>query len=592
MDLPDLISPPEETHPEEGRPTILLLDDDQQILWQLGAEMAGRYGADYDVISFTSAAEALDRLAADECQVALLVADQWMEEMPGVEFLSLAHEIHPRAKRALLVDFSDSISAPVVLQAMTLGRIDNYLLKPWVPADDSLHPMVTELLSEWTRAVRGRVPVATIIGEDRAPRSHELRDLFDRNSIPYVFVKRDCDRGRSLISKHVQGDCTYPVVVFNGGPVLMQPTNIQLAQAVGVGTSAPEGVFDLAIVGAGPAGLSAAVYGASEGLRVVVVESRAIGGQAATSSLIRNYLGFPRGLSGANLAERAYRQAWLFGTEFVFMQDATSIRVAGDHRVITLSDGSEIASRAIVLSTGVSYRRLDVPGIDSLLGAGVFYGAATAEAQVMANQDVYVVGAGNSGGQTAIHLAKYARKVTLLARGDSLAQSMSDYLIKEVERTPNMEVRLSAEVVEGRGRHRLEGLLIRDRESGVISELPADALFILIGAVPRTDWIGAVRDDWGFLLTGRQLLESHESGWNLPRPPFPMETSIPGVFAVGDVRSRSVKRVAAAVGEGSSVVSLVHAYLNLSDSGRAADSSLSGGDAVPSEQITFHPVSS
>ncbi len=548
-------------HLDEPRPAIFLIDDDQEVLWQLGAEMAGRYGADYDVISITSASEALDRLAHDECQVALMVADQWMTEMSGVEFLTRAHELHPRAKRALLVDFADSFSAPSILQAMTLGRIDNYLLKPWVPADDMLHPMVTELLSEWTRSVRGRVPMATIIGEEWAPRSHELRDLFDRNSIPYTFHTRTCEEGQRLVQKHTGGDCEYPLVILHGGSVLQQPTNVDLAQALGVKTTAPRKVFDLAIVGAGPAGLAAAVYGASEGLSVVVIESQAIGGQAATSSLIRNYLGFPRGLSGSSLAERAYRQAWLFGTEFVFMQEAVSLRAEGDHRILTLSDGSEIVSRSVLLSIGVSYRRLDVPGIDELLGAGVFYGAATAEAQAMRDQDVFVVGAGNSSGQTATHLAKYARSVTMLVRGDSLATSMSDYLVKEIERTPNMRVLLRTEVAAGRGRHRLEGLALRYRGRDETIEVPADALFILIGAKPKTDWLNVARDEWGFIRTGRDLTEVDRATWPPHRAPYSMETSVPGVFAVGDVRSGSVKRVASAAGEGSVVISHVHGYL-------------------------------
>lgn len=546
---------------DEPRPVILIVDDDQEVLWQLGAELAGRYGADYDVIWTTSAQEGLARVADDECQCALLIADQWMEEMSGVEFLSRAHELQPAAKRAVLIEFADAFSAPSILQAMTLGRIDNYLLKPWVPSDDLLHPMVTELLSEWTRAVRGRVPMATILGEEWQARSHELRDLFDRNAIPYKFITRECEEGQRLAQKHGAQTCGLPVVVLHGGAVLIQPTNVELAQAVGVKTSAPDELFDLAIVGAGPAGLAAAVYGASEGLRVVVIERQAIGGQAGTSSLIRNYLGFPRGLSGSNLAERAYRQAWLFGTEFVFMQNATGLRSEGDQHVVTLSDGSEVRARSVVLASGVSYRRLNVPGIDAHLGAGVFYGAAAAEARAMREQEVYVVGAGNAAGQAATHLARYARKVSLVVRGDTLATSMSDYLVKEIARTDNIEVLLHTAVAEGRGKHRLEGLVLDRCDAGERVEVGADALFILIGAVPHTDWVEAVRDEWGFLITGRDLLEERRHAWPLRRPPFAMETSIPGVFAVGDVRSRSVKRVASAVGEGSVVVSHVHAFL-------------------------------
>ena len=547
---------------KDACPVIFVVDDDQDVLWRLGAEIAGRYGADYEVQWFTSAGEALERLAHEEEPVALVIADQWMPEMSGVEFLTRAHDLHPHAKRVLLVDFSDAFSGPPMLQAMALGRIDDYILKPWVPADDMLHPLVTDLLSDWTRATRGRVPMVTIVGEAREARSHELRDLLDRNSIPYAFVGRDSPDSQWLLEKHRCEELGLPAVILADGRVLTKPTNVEMAQALGVRTTAPEDVFDLAIVGAGPGGLAAAVYAASEGLRVVVIESQAIGGQAGTSSLIRNYLGFPRGLSGTRLAERAYRQAWFFGTEFVFMQEAESLCAEGDLRVVRLSDGSHVSARAVVLATGVSYRRLNVPGIDTLIGVGVFYGAATAEAHAMRDQDVYVVGAGNSAGQTAVHLAKYARSVTMLVRGDSLTVSMSDYLIKEIAHIRNIEVLLRSEVVRGRGEHRLEGLVLRSCDSGETREVAADALFILIGAMPRTDWVDAAKDEWGFLLTGRDLLEAQSAAWPLGRRPYAMETSIPGVFAVGDVRSRSVKRVASAVGEGSVVVSHVHEYLD------------------------------
>ena len=545
----------------DDHPVIFLVDDDEEVLWQLGAELAGRYGADYEVIWLASASEALARLEREGGQVALLVADQWMEEMPGVEFLTRAHELHPTAKRALLVDFADAFSAPPILQAMTLGRIDNFLLKPWVPADDLLHPLVTELLSEWTRAVRGRVPMATIIGEEWQARSHELRDLFDRNAIPYAFITRDCEEAERLVQKHVPGGCELPAVIFHGGKVLSQPSNVDVARAVGVRTTAPEDEFDLAIIGAGPAGLAAAVYAASEGLKVIVIENHAIGGQAGTSSLIRNYLGFPRGLSGASLAERAYRQAWLFGTEFVFMQSAVGIRSAGVNRVVSLSDGSEVTARSVVIATGVAYRRLDVPGTDEFLGTGVFYGAATAEAQAMRDQIVYVVGAGNSAGQAAIHLAKYASKVSVVVRGASLSTSMSEYLIREIERTANMEVLLHTMVRGLGGRHRLEELVLENTATEETISVQADALFILIGAMPHTAWVEAARDEWGFLLTGPDLTTTPTSHWPLERPPLPMETSRPGIFAAGDVRSGSAKRVASAVGEGSGVVSQIHDYL-------------------------------
>lgn len=550
---------------QDARPIILVVEDDPSILDELARELDGRYGADYRVLQTRSAEEGLDHLAqlADTgAEVALLIADQWMPQMEGVAFLTRAHDLHPRAKRALLIDFGDAFTGPPILQAMALGRIDYYVVKPWSPADDMLHPLVTELLADWTRANRPRVAMIRIVGEEWEARSHELRDLLDRNAIPYVFHPESSEEGTRLLRETGTDSERLPAVILHGGGVLSQPSKVEIAEALGVKTTAPEGLFDVAIIGAGPAGLAAAVYGASEGLRTVVVESHAIGGQAGTSSLIRNYLGFPRGLSGSALAERAYQQAWLFGTEFVFMQKATTLRAEEDRRVITLSDGSEIQARAVVLATGVSYRRIEVPGIDALLGVGVFYGAATAEAQAMQDREVYVVGAGNSAGQAAVHLAKYARQVTMLVRGDSLTASMSDYLIKEIERIGNIDVLFRTEVTEGRGEHRLEGLVLQNSLTGESREMPADALFILIGATPETEWLEAARDEWGFLRTGRDLVEEEPVAWEIDRPPFLLETSIPGVFAVGDLRSKSVKRVASAVGEGSIVISFVHQYLD------------------------------
>lgn len=546
------------------KPALVVVDDNATILSELGHELIGRYGSTYCVMMASSAADALghlSQLATQGGEIALIVADQWMPTMTGIELLIRAHDLCPHAKRALLIDYGDAAAGPPILQAMALGRIDHYVTKPWVPADDLLHPTITELLSEWTRANRQRVAMLTIIGAEDDPRCHELRDLLNRNGIPSAFYSDASQEGLYLFQNTGADPSRTPVVVFHDGRALPQPSNAEIADALGVKTTAPTELFDVAILGAGPAGLAAAVYAASEGLRAVVVEGHALGGQAGTSSLIRNYLGFPRGLSGTALAERAYRQAWFFGTNFVFTQEATDLRVDGEKRTVTLSDGSEISARAIVVATGVAYRRLGVPGIDDLLGRGVFYGAATTEAPAMEGRAVCVVGAGNSAGQTAVHLAKYAQRVTMLVRGSSLAASMSDYLVQEIERTGNIDVRLRSEVIDGQGERRLEGVVVRDRQSGAVSALRADALFILIGATPTTEWLRAERDAWGFIRTGLDVFENRSGLWPLERPPFPLETSIPGVFAVGDVRSRSIKRVASAVGEGSIVISFVHQYL-------------------------------
>lgn len=548
--------------PEAARPVILLVDDDDEALAALQRELQGRYGRDYTILAERAPAAALgalERLARDGAEVALVIADQWMPELPGVELLDRVHQLHPASKRILLVEGIDQTALGSLLQATALGRVDHHIHKPWVPADDQLHPEITQLLAEWTRATRPRFEMVRIVGERWEPRSHELRDVLDRNSVGYGFYDAGTQAAERLMRDLGIVTDELPIVAVHGGPVLVRPTNVEVAAALGVKTSAAPAPCDVAVVGAGPAGLAAAVYASSEGLRTVVVEREAMGGQAATSSLIRNYLGFPRGVSGAELARRAYSQAWHFGTEFVFAQEAAALRTEGQERVVALSGGTEIRARAVVLATGVSYRRLDAPGIDRLLGAGVFYGAAASEASAMAGQHVYVIGGANSAGQAALHLARFARRVTLLVRGSSLGATMSAYLVAQIERADNIDVRLDTRVIEGRGEHRLEGLLL-ETARGEVEEVPAVAVFILIGAAPHTEWLAASvqRDERGFLLTG---VDVDTTSWPLQRAPLPLETSLPGVFAVGDVRHRSVKRVASAVGEGSVVLSYVHQYL-------------------------------
>jgi thioredoxin reductase (NADPH) len=396
---------------------------------------------------------------------------------------------------------------------------------------------------------------------------HQLRDLLDRNPVSYGFYAEDSPAGQQLLAAYHLDASQLPVALFYDGRVLVQPTPVALAAFVGAQVQAPSHPHDITIVGAGPAGLAAAVYGASEGLSTVAVEAEAVGGQAGTSSMIRNYLGFSRGVSGHDLAVQAYRQSVLFGAEIVFLNTATSLRAEGDARVVSLANGNEISSRTVVVATGVSYRRLDIPSAEALLGKGVFYGAALAEAPAMRGRRVFVVGAGNSAGQDAIYLAKYAQQVTMLVRGDALGKTMSDYLVKQIGGTPNVDVRLTTQVMNAHGAHRLEGLDLRNVVSGAVETVPADGMFVLIGADPHTDWLAdtVLRDAQGYVLTGHDLLDAEgkpPAAWPLVRPPYHLETSMPGVFAVGDVRGGSMKRVASSVGEGATAISLIHDYLS------------------------------
>jgi thioredoxin reductase (NADPH) len=551
------------------KPVLLLVDDDPAALRLLAEALERRFGADYQVLTAATYEEGratLERLASEGAEVALVAADLWIAGMDGVEFLGRAHALFPGARRALLIEMDNrGTRLPVgplqrLQQATALGQLDFSIIKGWVSPEEWFYPQVQEALSAWAKLHRPRFETVKVVGEHWSPRGHELREVLTRNTVPSGFYDDDSDAGRRLLAEHGLDPARLPVAILHDGRVLVQPTNLELADALGVRTRPEAEPYDVVIVGAGPAGLAAAVYGASEGLRTVVIEPEALGGQAGTSSMIRNYLGFPRGLSGGDLTSRAYEQAMLFGSQFVFMQGATGLAVRGDQRVVNLTDGSEAIGRAVIVATGVSYRRLEIPALDRLLGAGVFYGAAGTEARAMAGEAVFVVGAGNSAGQAALYLAKYAARVTILARGDSLAASMSEYLITEIEATPNVEVRLQTRVVDGRGDFRLEGLTLEDTRTGAREEVPAAAIFVLIGAAPRTDWLrdSLQRDAAGYVRTGRDVAAA---GWPLARSPMPLETSVPGVFAVGDVRQGSVKRVASAVGEGSVAVSFVHEYL-------------------------------
>ncbi len=558
--------------PLESKPILLAVDDEAEARREVSRELRQRYGADYRVVCEASAEAGMGRLREFEEageEVALVLADQWMPGMSGTEFLMRVRETYPTAKRGLLVAWGDRAAPAPILRAMSLGRIDYYLNKPWGEHDERFHRVVSEFLYDWAKDHLPKFEEIRVVGEQWSPRSHELRDLLGRNGVLHTFHAADSKEGRDILSRTGRGPEDLPVVELFDGQVLEDPSNADIAEACGVNPGMDgDGSnldFDLVVIGAGPAGLAAAVYGASEGLKTLVVEGEAIGGQAGTSSLIRNYLGFPQGVGGAELARRAAEQAWLFGATFLHMRHATGLRRAADRLAVMLSCGREVTAKAVIIATGASYRRLDVPALEALHGAGVFYGAAVAEAQAMRRKRVYVVGAGNSAGQAAMHLSKYASRVTILARGASLESSMSDYLVKEIEATENVEIRPNTRVADGGGHGRLEHLVLEDALSGATEVVPAAGLFVLIGAEPHTGWLPeeVKRDDGGYVVTGGDFARYGlpRRRWHIGRLPLLHETSMRGVFAVGDVRHGSVKRVASSVGEGAVAVTMVHQYL-------------------------------
>ena len=546
------------------QPIFFIVDEDPAAVEALAGDLERRFRADYRVVGETSAAAALERLAelgAAGEQVALIICYESMRAMPGSEFLARSRTVHPGAKRILLIDHGDQRMLEVIARGMALGHIEYYLTKPWRPRQHLLYPVVGEALVAWTRVNWPGFELVRIVGDRWDPASHELRDALERNNVPYGFYDRDSPEGAELLAQLDQVP-DHPVIFLADGRVLTSYTQADIAEAVGAQVRPKRDSYDLVVVGAGPAGLSAAVYGSSEGLSTLVLESVAMGGQAGTSSRIRNFLGFPAGISGGELAERAFQQAWMFGAEFVFINGAAGLSARGDGLVVTLADGGQVSARAVVLATGVTYRQLDTPGIAGLVGAGVFYGSALSEAPAVKDQDVFIVGAGNSAGQAAVYLARSARTVTLVVRADNLAKGMSDYLVKEIEHAPRVRVRLQTEVAAARGDRRLAELILRDRRTGREEVVPAAALFVMIGATPHTGWLpGAVlRDQHGFILTGRDLAGQDQGGAGR-LVPLPLETSLPGVFAAGDVRAGSVKRVASAVGEGSVAIPQVHQHL-------------------------------
>jgi thioredoxin reductase (NADPH) len=549
------------------KPVIFAVDAGAESFLRIEYGLRRRYGVEYQVICETSAMWGMKRLKdlkAAGAEVALILADQWMPDIEGAEFLARAGRLFPTAKRAVLVEWGDRTTQEPVLRAMSLGHIDYYVNKPERPGDEYFHKMVAEFLYDWAKAHRPVFAEIRVVGERWSARSHELRDVLSRNGILHEFHAAETEAGQQLLARLGKRSVKFPVAILYDGQVLEDPSNADLADAFGINRPLGRQRFDLVIVGAGPAGLAAAVYGASEGLSTLIVEGEAIGGQAGTSSLIRNYLGFPWGVGGAELAKRATEQAWWFGAVFRFMRNVAALRSEGRELTLTLSDGTEVAGRAVVLATGASYRRLGVPSLEGLVGAGVFYGAAVTEAKAVTGQEVYVVGGANSAGQAALHLAEYASRVTLVVRGRSLSTSMSEYLIREIEAAQNIYVLFRTRVIDGGGEGRLEHLVLKDLESERTETVPAAALFVLIGAEPRTGWLPKeiVRDQQGYVVTGPDLLRDGRPpwGWPLGRPPLPMETSMPGVFAAGDVRYGSVKRVASAVGAGANAVQSVHEH--------------------------------
>jgi thioredoxin reductase (NADPH) len=557
---------PIDTLARHHQPTILVIDSDTAALQRIGDELARRHASDYRIICEQTSTEALAKLQSmrergDDVAIVLVAA--WMPGLSGEDMLCQVKSLHPHAKSALLIEWGawgDKPTADLILRAMALGRMDYYVLKPWRSPDELFQRTIAEFLHEWWRACPSVAREFSIVAEQSSPRGHEIRSLLSCNGVPHAFHTSGSDEGRRLLEKVGLQGSDWPVVITFDGTVLVNPTNTELAGIWGVNTELDgERDFDVIVIGAGPAGLSAAVYSSSEGLRTLVVEGASIGGQAGSSSLIRNYLGFARGVTGAELAQRAYQQAWVFGTKFLLMRKAVALRTEGDRHVVTITGVGEATAPAVILATGVSYRRLASPGLEHLTGAGVFYGASSAEAQMLAGEDVYVVGGGNSAGQAAMHLSRYARHVTILVRGASLAETMSHYLRDEIDAADNIDVRTNTEVVEGGGKDRLAWLKLRNRASGETSTVKAAALFVLIGAHPHTDWLPATiaRDEWAYILTGADAAVAAGGRFS----PLMFETSMRGVFAIGDVRHRSSKRVASSVGEGSVAIQQIYGYL-------------------------------
>jgi len=549
-----------------AKPVILAVDDDPQVLRAVERDLRRRYAREYRVLRADSGESALDTLGKLKLRgdpVALFLVDQRMPKMTGVEFLEEAIGRFPDAKRALLTAYSDTEAA---IRAINDVGLDYYLQKPWDPPDQNLYPSLDELLADWRADYRPPFEGIRVVGDRWSPESHRTRDFLARNRIPYRWLDvESSEEAREVVANADHGTPKLPLVVYEDGSYDEAPENLEIADKIGLQTRAEQQFYDLVIVGGGPSGLAAAVYGASEGLNTVLVEREAPGGQAGTSSRIENYLGFPAGLSGGDLARRAVDQARRFEVEILTPQEVSGVRVEDPYRIVTLADGTEISCYALIVTTGVSYRKLDVPGADALTGRGVYYGAAQTEAFSCRDEDVYIVGGANSAGQAAMFFSGQARKVSLLCRSDNLRKSMSDYLVKQIEERENIEVLLNSSVAGVEGDGHLEKVSIANSATEETDTVPANSLFIFIGAAPKTGWLDGVvaRDERGFILSGPDLMTDGKrpKGWRPDRDPFLLETDVPGVFVAGDVRHGSIKRCASAVGEGSIAVQFVHQYL-------------------------------
>ena len=551
-----------------ARPVLLTVDDDPEVLRAIERDLRSAYGEHYRVLRASSGEAALDILRQLEMRgetVALFLVDQRMPGMTGVEFLEQAIASFPDAKRVLLTAYADTNAA---IRAINAVKLDHYLMKPWDPPQEQLYPVLDDLLEDWQASYRPPFEGIRVVGHRWSSQAFEVRDYLSRNQIPFQWLDVETQEEARRLKELVGADASsLPLVVFPDGSHLAHPENREIAERIGLQTRAELPFYDLLVIGGGPSGLAAAVYGASEGLKTAMIERQAPGGQAGMSSRIENYLGFPAGLSGSDLARRAVAQARRFGTELLTPLEAASIRLEAPYRIVTMTDGSEISCTALLIATGVTYTRLLAPGIDQLTGAGVYYGAAMTEAMSCQGQDVYIVGGANSAGQAAVHFSSFARNVTMLVRGESLAASMSQYLIDRIHETPNIHVRTGCQVVEAHGNGHLEELTISDRQTGRVETLPAYSLFVFIGAQPCTDWLdGQIAcDERGFILTGSDLPRDPTGkrvrGWPIDREPFLLESSVPGIFVAGDARHGSVKRVASGVGEGAIAVSFIHQYL-------------------------------
>jgi thioredoxin reductase (NADPH) len=553
-----------------AKPILLSVDDDSDVLRAIERDLRSQYGAEYRVIGSDTPEGALDvlkQLKLRNDSVALLLVDQRMPRMDGVEFLQEAMAIYPGAKRALLTAYADTNAA---ISAINQASINYFFLKPWDPPAEHLYPQLDDLLDDWQASFRPTFQGIRVLGTRWSPRSYELRDFLARNHVPYQWIDVESsanDPETKRLLEVLGSEVTdLPIVLFPDGTKLLESVPSEVAKKVGLRTQAQTDFYDFAIVGGGPAGLAAAVYGASEGLHTVMIEREAPGGQAGMSSRIENYLGFPTGLSGGDLARRAVVQAQRFGVEILSPQEVVNVRIEGPYRIITLADKSEISCHALMIATGVQWRRLEAPGIDRLQSAGIYYGGGATEALSCKGEIVYVVGGANSAGQAAINFARYAERVVILVRGESLSSTMSRYLIEQIKETPNIQLWCHASVAEAHGETHLEEISVHCSDSNKVERVTASAMFIFIGALPRTDWLGSIveRDERGFLLTGPDLFRDGQrpKGWALDRDPFLLETNVPGIFAVGDVRHGSIKRVASGVGEGSVAVQFIHQYLS------------------------------